>query len=243
MVAIALAFVLCLVPSLSLYFWVRSLQKDKPGYTDGCRKALINGLICTVPVVLVALALNIIGALLKLPEGNQVIWQAYRCFLLFAFAEEGCKFLLFKRTLKKTSCDVSWFDLVVFMTLVGIGFGMLESLIYSLTMSPGQAMVRGLLMAHGGYGFIMGYFFAKAVKENKKLYYVVSFLLPFLLHGFYDFALSPIFVDSDWSAIVAVNLALISLITVIVMIVFFARRKRNPEYTTPLGYKTASVSS
>jgi len=62
MVAIALAFVLCLVPSLSLYFWVRSLQKEKPGYTDGCRKALINGFICTVPVVLVALALNIIVA-------------------------------------------------------------------------------------------------------------------------------------------------------------------------------------
>ena len=59
---ILIAFACCLAPSLALFFWVKSLQKDKPGYEDTCKKSLLNGFLASVPVVVVCLVLAIIGA-------------------------------------------------------------------------------------------------------------------------------------------------------------------------------------
>ena len=45
--------------------------------------------------------------------------------------------------------------------------------------------------AHGLFGVVMGYYFAKAKfnHENKYINKVVTFLIPFLYHGIYDFLL------------------------------------------------------
>ena len=232
---VLIAFACCLAPSLALFFWVRKLQKDKPGYMDTCRKALLNGFLAAVPVVVICLVLSILGSILGLDDRSTIPGAIYRCFVMFALTEEGSKFFLFRQTLKKTTCDVSWFDVVVFMTLVGVGFGILENIFCSLDMGLGQAIIRGLTIGHGGYGFIMGYFYAKAVKTGKKWYYVVAFMLPYLLHAFYDFGLSPAMEPYFLFTFITVTLAALDLALVIIMIVFFARRHKDERYTEPLG--------
>ena len=238
---IVIAFACCLVPSLALFFWARSLQKDKPGYADTCKKALLNGFLSIFLVVAACLVLSIVGSLAGLGDRGTIPGAIYRCFVMFALTEEGAKFFMFLRTLKKISCDVSFFDLVVFMTLVGVGFGILENVFYSFDMGLGQAIIRGVTIGHGAYGFIMGYFFAKAVKTGKKGYYVVAFVLPYLLHAFYDFGLSPVLEPYFIFTFITVTLAALDLVLVIIMIVFFARRHKNAKYTEPLGMKPAVV--
>ena len=232
---ILIAFACCLAPSLALFFWVKSLQKDKPGYEDTCKTALLNGFLASVPVVVVCLVLAIIGALTGLGDRSTIPGAIYRCFVMFALAEEGSKFFMYRQTLKKTTCDVSFFDLVVFMTLVGVGFGILENIFCSIDMGLGQAIIRGLTIGHGCYGFIMGYFFAKAVKTGNKWYYVVSFMLPYLLHAFYDFGLSEAVDEYFVFTFISVTLAALDLVMAVIMIVFFARRHKDSEYTAPLG--------
>ena len=234
---VLIAFACCLAPSLALFFWVRSLQKEKPGYVDTCKKALLNGFLSAAPVVVICLFLAVIGSLVGLDDRNTIPGAIYRCFVMFALVEEGSKFALFQHTLKKTTCDVSWFDTVVFMTLVGVGFGILENIFCSIEMGLGQAVIRGLTIGHGCYGFIMGYFYGKAVKTGKKWYYVVAFVLPYLLHAFYDFGLSPVLEPYFIFTFITVTLAALDLVLVVIMIVFFARRHKDERYTQPLGIK------
>ena len=233
------AFLCCLAPSLALYFWLRSLQKDKPGYRDSCGKALGNGFLAALPVVAAALVLDILGNLLGIADRSTVVGALYRCFVLFALTEEASKFLMFRRTLKNAECAVSWFDTAVFMTLVGCGFGILENVFYSIDMGLGQAVVRGLGIAHGGYGFIMGYFWGKGAQTGRRGWYAVALVLPYLLHGLYDFALSSALGGYDVFAVVAVTLAALDYVLLVVAIVFFARRKADKRYTAPLGQTPA----
>lgn len=239
---IVIAFLCCLAPSLALFFWLRSRQKDKPGYVQGCKLALINGMLSVGPVLAMGLVLSILGGLLGINDRSTVPGALYKCFMVFALAEEASKFLMFRHTLNKTTCQVSWFDAAVFMTLVGVGFGILENVFYAFDLGLGPAIFRGLSIAHGGYGFIMGYFFGKAVKTGKKGYYVLSFGLPYLMHALYDFSLSPILDEYFIFTFIAVTLAVVDVALVVIMIVFFARRAKNEKYTAPLGLKVAAAS-
>ena len=144
--------------------------------------------------------------------------------------------------LRKTECDCSWYDITVFMTLVGVGFGLLESVLYAFEMSPAAAIIRGITLAHGGYGFIMGYFYGKAFKTGKKGYFAVSFLLPYLLHAAYDFLLTPELAEyNEDLAGIAVLLAFLDLVVIALAVIFFARRRKNPKYTESLGLESVTA--
>ena len=235
---IVFAFLVCLIPSLVLFICIRKSFRDKPCYSKSCTKSLLMGLLSTLPIVFSAFVLHIIGNLAGLKNAGWVVREGYQCFILYALMEELYKFLFFRRVLRKTECDCSWYDVTAFMVLVGVGFGISESIVYSLDMSPISAIIRGLTVAHGGYGFIMGYFYAKALKTGKKRFRVISFLLPYILHAVYDFALVPELMEyNDNLAAIAVLLAIADLVVLILMIVFFARRRKNEEYTESLGLK------
>lgn len=233
---ILFAFTATLIPSILMYVWLRRRFKDKNDYSKTCRKALLMGLLATLPIAGVALALDLIGSLAGLKKLHWLVWALYQTFILYALTEEFFKFFFFRKVLEKTECDCSLYDVTVFMTVVGLGFGISESILYSLTMSPVEAIIRGISLAHGTYGFIMGYFYAKALSTGKKGYFFISFTVPYLLHALYDFSLSPQLIEiSDNFAFMAVGLELVELVLVVLMIVFFARRKKNEKYTASLG--------
>ena len=231
---IAIAFLTALLPSLLMYMWIRKRYSDKPGYSDSCKSAFIGGFTVTVPVVLLDIVLVLIGYFTHLSDISEVLWEFYRTFLMFAFAEELWKFVCFKGILKKTKCEYSWYDVTAFMTLVGLGFEVIESIVLCFTMSPIQSIVRGITMMHGVFGFIMGYFYGKGLYTGKKINYVLSFLIPYLYHAIYDFTLSSSLDSIDWIAIIPVTLAMLSVVLLIGMFVFFVKARKNEKYTAPL---------
>ena len=77
-------------------------------------------------------------------------------------------------------------------------------------------------------GFIVGYFYGKAIKYEKPIYKWTGFLISWLIHGLYDFSLSEEFVAlNDNLVIVPVLLALLDIVLVIRLIVFVKKAKRN----------------
>ena len=237
-VVVVFAFLICLIPSLILFFCIRRSFREKPGYSKGCTRSLLMGLLSTLPIVFSAFALHVIGSVAGLKNASWVFREGFQCFILYALVEELFKFLFFRGVLRKTDCDCSWYDITAFMVLVGVGFGISESIVFSFDMSPVSAMIRGLTVAHGGYGFIMGYFYAKGLKTGKKRFFVISFLIPYLLHAVYDFSLVPELMEvNDNLAFIAVLLAVSDLVVLILTIVFFARRRKNSKYTSSLGLK------
>lgn len=230
-----IALLACVIPSAILYFWIRKQFIDKPGYKEGCRSSLIGGIICSFPVILTALLFNILGTVLKIKEFSQYLWYIYKCFTMLALAEELWKYLFFLKTLKKTECDCSWYDVTAFMTIVGMGFGILESVVYSFTLNPIEAIIRGVTVGHGVYGYIMGYFYGKACKTGKKGYYWAGFMIPYLMHGLYDFSLTEGLSDvHDIFIFLPVLLVLAEVVILVRMIIFFRKRRNDEMYISSL---------
>ena len=83
------------------------------------------------------------------------------------------------------------------------------------------AIVRSFsaIPAHGVFGAVMGYFFMKFCFKKKQSNLFLCILVPFLLHGFYNFF------AADY---IIVSLLLI-IISWIVMFIVFARLKKSQK--------------
>ncbi len=238
---IIVAFIACLVPSVIVYLLLKKARKDQPDYANCCKKALFGGFLSVIGVILSALILNVISSQIRPLHDNAIPWDIFKAFVVFALTEEFWKYYFFRRTLKKNAYAYSWYDVTALMTIVGLGFGIIESIFYAFSMSPIEATIRGITLGHGVYGFIMGYFFGKYVYTGKRRYHVIALLVPYLLHAFYDFSLSGINETYEFFVFSAVLLAIFDVVIVIRMIFFFVKKKNQEKYMTPLRISEAST--
>ncbi|MGZ4160404.1 MAG: glutamic-type intramembrane protease PrsW [Neobacillus sp.] len=85
------------------------------------------------------------------------------------------------------------FDGIVYGAAVSLGFATVENVFYLVSNGIGHAMTRALLpvSSHALFGVIMGFYIGKAkfTEGNKAKWIFLSILLPFVLHGLYDFIL------------------------------------------------------
>lgn len=85
------------------------------------------------------------------------------------------------------------FDGIVYGVAVSLGFATIENIFYLIANGIEHAMTRALLpvSSHALFGVIMGFYFGKAKfsEGNKAIWLILSLVLPFILHGFYDFIL------------------------------------------------------
>ena len=152
-------------------------------------------------------------------------------------------FLAFRLLLKKKFCAYSWADVTALMVIIGAMFGLMEDLPYAIDSNAITMLVRGFTAGHIGYGFLMGWFYGKRLYTGKKRYGVISFLLPWLIHGLYDFSLTPQLLErNDSFAIIAVLLALADLVLLTLTILFFARASKRERYSMPIAEIEPAVS-
>ncbi|MBQ6489105.1 MAG: PrsW family intramembrane metalloprotease [Solobacterium sp.] len=226
-------FLISLIPAIILYLWMKNRLKDDPEYKETCRKALIKGLLSTFLVALASGTLNLILALL-IKDRDSVLYIALYNFFVLAFSEEASKMFMMRK-LKKTSYPWSWMETIVFMTIVGIGFELIESLVYGFITNAGQMLVRGATMMHAVYGMIMGYFYGKAEYTGEKSYYALSLLVPWFLHGMYDFTLKEKIADiNDLLLFMPGILVIVNMIVLFRMIRFLRKERDNEKYTAAI---------
>ena len=190
MIPAILSLIVSYIPSLLLFLYLRNLRKDDPEYRKSCRRLLVNGVLCSVGVALLALAVSILLALSGLGQSIPLLKAAFKAFIIAAFIEEFVKYRVAGRQIKKDAERVSWLDCIAYTAIVGIGFQVIETLVYLLESNVVQILVRGFTMGHPAYGMLMGYFTGKALYTGKRSCRAAAFVLPFLLHGLYDFSLA-----------------------------------------------------
>ena len=234
-VVLVVVFLISLIPSLLIFRWLKRRHGDLEAYKKASNNAFLRGFVCVLPIIGVSLVFNIILNLTGLKKAEPLLYQALYAFLVLAFAEEIVKLFALKGLIKKKFLDYSFADIVAFMVIIGLAFGLSEDIPYAFGASPIVIIVRGLTMGHIGYGFIMGWFLAKQFQTGKKKYYVFAILIPWILHGLYDFSLSPeLLAINDNLAVIGVSLAVTDIVLIMFMIRFFIKSRKREEYNIPI---------
>jgi len=225
-----ISIIVSTVPCIIFYKWLKKAFNEEK-YKELCKKALLKGMFAVLPIMLTSAILFIIGRIMHYFYPNELVYQMYYTIVVLAFSEELIKFILFKKLIKNNDYKYSMFSLTIIMTIIGIGFELIESITFSFGSNPITMLIRGITLGHVGYGFIMGYFYAKMLKTKKKRYGLLSFGIPWFLHGLYDFSLSDEFMAlNDNLFVVALLLTLISIICVILIIRFVKKRRNDKKY-------------
>lgn len=230
-----IAFIVSLIPAVFLYLWMRNKIRDDPQYKNNCRKALIRGLLTCIPVFLCSMILNIVMNVI-FKDRDSLLYIVLYNFLVLALSEEACKMFMMLKLKKDSEYQWSWLETMIFMTCVGIGFELLESGVYGLITNAIQMLVRGVTMMHAVFGMIMGYYWGKAEYTGNRIYYVLSFAVPWLFHGLYDLSLKETIIDiNDFFLFLPFILVAINMIVLIRSIKFIRKNKDNPMYMSVKG--------
>ena len=115
---------------------------------------------------------------------NPILAGFLTALLTAALFEELVKYTLFRLALINNKEVVSWLDAVISAVIVGIGFTLLEDAEFAL--SGATNLMRAIVPAHLLFQGIMGYYYGKARVTKKRLYDVLSLVVPVLLHTFFD---------------------------------------------------------
>lgn len=132
-------------------------------------------------------------------EEQLIEHQILQSYLLFGLLEEFFKWFLFLFVTFKNSKFLTAYDGIVYGVSISLGFATFENVLYLFAHGIEFAFSRAIfpVSAHALFGVIMGYYMGKASMrpEKKNFFIFLAFILPFLLHGTYDYILMAI---GDW---------------------------------------------
>ena len=107
---------------------------------------LTAGFLTIFPVMLLSVCIVIPLNVSGLKTSQPLLYAALFTFGTYALSEELAKFYMFRRRLKILDGEHSRLDLIVYATIVGIGFGLLESIVFVATSGPFDMLIRGIRM-------------------------------------------------------------------------------------------------
>ena len=229
MLVLILLLIVSLIPAVLIFFYLRGIRKEDLTYRRAANRLLGAGLLCCLGVVLLALVLNIAWALTGLGKTYPLLNAFFHDFILAAFVEEFVKYHAANRGVKRYEGTLTKVEIVAFFGIMAIGFDIIESAVYLLESSPMEIIVRGLCIPHVAYGFIMGWFVAKALETGNRSYIIPGFLIPFILHGCYDFFLSDeIEAVNEYLGAISLLLVVVDLI-IVIRFLFWIRKEKKKE--------------
>ena len=150
----------------------------------------ISGILITIPAYFTNTFLH--DLYLNYPFINEGLATS---FLSAAVVEEGLKFLILYFVVYRLRQFNEPMDAIVYGVCASLGFAALENIYYvwnasTWDVNPIRMLIeRSIypLAAHGICGVMMGYFFMKHVFFHKSKSLFLSFLIPYFLHGFYNY--------------------------------------------------------
>jgi RsiW-degrading membrane proteinase PrsW (M82 family) len=188
LILIALAVAPCIIIALFIY-WRDKFDKEPFSLLVG---SFFGGIASVVPAYFLSRGLE------DIVLGGQSVNNfeiAIDAFICVAFAEEISKYFFLRFIAYPNKSFNEPFDGITYSVMVGMGFAMIENLLYVLGNNGNGIEVALLRMftaipAHAVFAVIMGYFVGLAKhSEHKAGYLFVGVMAAVLAHGFYDYFL------------------------------------------------------
>lgn len=171
-------------PGLALlsYFYLKDEYETEPIHV--VFRAFIFGFLLVFPIMFIQYVLDV---------ENIIVSDFSHAFLSVSLLEEFFKwFILFYTVYEHVEFDEPY-DGIVYGVAVSLGFATAENIFYLIANGLEHALGRALLpvSSHALFGVIMGYYLGKGKfsQTSKNKWLMLSLLLPFLLHGIYDYIL------------------------------------------------------
>ncbi len=188
--------ILAILPSFLLgsYVYKKDVVEKEP------KKLLVKlfllGIFIIIPVFIIEIVLEEFGLGIT---NNQTIFEIFISSLFgIALIEEGAKWFVTYKTSWSNDNFTHVYDGIVYSVFVSLGFATFENILYVMIGGAGVAIIRAVLSVPGHmfFGVFMGYYLglAKLTSENgnhsqSRKYKLLSFVMPIILHGIFDFCL------------------------------------------------------
>lgn len=173
-----------IAPGLALlsYFYLKDEYDAEP--ISVVLRTFLYGALLVFPIMFVQHVLQV---------ENVISSEYVDAFFSSSMLEEFFKwFILFYAVYQHVAFDEP-FDGIVYGASVSLGFATAENILYLVGNGIEHALSRALLpvSSHAMFGVIMGYYLGKAkfTEGSKYKWVILSLLLPFALHGLYDYIL------------------------------------------------------
>lgn len=167
---------------------------------------LLKGVLFGVLSCAVALGFAyLLGYLGYYPEDYKNVKEAFaHAFFAAAVPEECAKLLMLWLLVRKNKYFDEFFDGIVYAVTVGLGFAMIENILYVLRADNWQAVAitRAIYSVPGHYMFavLMGYFYSYLhFRHGHFMLRPLVLFVPILFHGLYDAILmSGKVIENEW---------------------------------------------
>ncbi|MEK3853326.1 glutamic-type intramembrane protease PrsW [Cytobacillus sp. FSL H8-0458] len=173
-----------IAPGLALlsYFYLKDQYESEP--ISMVFKTFLFGALLVFPIMFIQYVLEVEGVLQS---------SLADAFLSSSMLEEFFKwFILFYTIYQHITFDEPY-DGIVYGASVSLGFATAENIFYLIGLGVEHALGRALLpvSSHALFGVIMGYYIGKGKfsATSTRKWLAFSLLIPFLLHGIYDYIL------------------------------------------------------
>ena len=231
---------LAVLPGLLIMFWVYKKDKIEKEPKGLLFKLFILGAISIIPAVLLEWGAEWVLESSLTDGMDELLIIALDNFLGVALMEEFCKYIMLKKGSWKHPAFDYRFDGIVYSVMVGMGFAVVENIMYVVENGLSNAIMRALtsVPGHASFAICMGVYYGAAkvaeswgdLAQSKKLR-KKALWMPVLMHGFFDFCLS---VDS-WVAIVVFFIYIIAVDIVVIKKIKKYSREDTPIYTNDIG--------
>ena len=184
---------LAILPALILIYYTYQQDKLQREPVGNLVKAFFYGGLSVFVSLLISVPLMQMGFFSA--QIHTLKDAAATAFFGAAIPEESAKLFLLWLFLRKCRDFDERMDGIVYAVCVSLGFAALENVLYVMQYGFGTALIRAFtsVPGHCFFGVYMGYWYGKAKHAR---YYglpgsgtclALSFIIPTLLHGFYDF--------------------------------------------------------
>ncbi len=167
---------------LSIY--IKDRYEKEPMYLaiTGC----FYGLIFAFPISFTEHFLSIFS------PSRPFYYKLYTAFIVASLVEEAYKYIILRFLIWKNQNYNEPFDAMLYAVYISLGFASIENILYIFNKDMGgllTAILRAIfsIPAHAIFGIYMGYYLSKSKYFKKSG--LLSFIMPFFIHGMYDFIL------------------------------------------------------
>jgi protease PrsW len=173
-----------IAPGLALlvFFYLKDRFDSEP--LSMVLRSFIFGVLLVLPIMFIQYAFMTEGI------GQGVFIKS---FVLTGLLEEFFKWFIFIYAVYKHVEFDNHYDGIVYGVSISLGFASLENLLYLIANGIEYAFGRAIfpVSSHALFGVIMGYYLGKMKFSHPgtKWPLILAFVLPAILHGFYDFLL------------------------------------------------------